>query len=161
MNIFQAAMDFPRLLFLQAVRPLRLAFRKPLPHPATQAEMAELVETSLRHEIRAGYTHSFITLMFVTVDERVFCRRYSYGEPSWHSVFKSKPEGQIKLDNTVVNIDAHLPADLDDILPAVDQAYAEKLKQLGARFMIPGAVESRAQQSTLELTISDHISNKI
>lgn len=92
--------------------------------------------------------------MFVTVGERVFCRRYSYGEPSWHTVFQANPEGQIKLDKTVVNIEAGVPADLSDILPAVNQAYADTLKQFGARFLLKGAVEPRAQQSTMELTLS-------
>ena len=161
MNILQTAVDLPRLIFLQFARPLRVAFRSTLEHPATQAQMAELVKTSLRHEIRAGYTHRFITLMFVTVGERVFCRRYSYGEPSWHSVFRNNPEGQIKADKTIVNIEAHVPHDLDEIISLVDQAYADKLRLLGARFMLPGAIEPRAQQSTLELTLSDRIPIKV
>ncbi len=48
-----------------------------------------------------------------TVGERVFCRRHTYGEPSWHSVFQTDPAGQIKLDKTIVNIEARVPRDLD------------------------------------------------
>lgn len=115
--------------------------------------MADQVNTALRHEIRAGYTHRFINLMFVTVGERVFCRRYTYSEPSWHSAFRADPAGQIKLDKTVVNIEARIPEDFDEIVPAIDQAYAESLKKLGASFMLAGAVEPRAQESTLELKL--------
>lgn len=147
------ATDLPKLFVMQAVQPLRLGFRKPLDYPNSQQEMANLVNDSLKHQIRAGYTHRFINILFVTVGERVFCRRYSYGEPSWHSVFLADPEGQIKLDKTVVDIEAYQPDDIDEILPAVDKAYADKLKQLGARFLLDGAVEPRAQQSTIELKL--------
>ncbi|MDE2751567.1 MAG: hypothetical protein OXI83_03220, partial [Gemmatimonadota bacterium] len=105
-----------------------------MPHPKTQRELADLVDNSLKHEIRAGYTHRFITLMFVTVGERVFCRRYTYGEPSWHSVFQTDPAGQVTLDKTVVNIEARVPQDLVEIVPDVDQAYADALKKLGASY---------------------------
>ncbi len=83
-----------------------------------------------------------------------FCRRYSYGEPSWHSAFRSDSSGQIKLDKTIVNIDGRIPRDLEEIKSAVDEAYDHKLKNLGARFMLNGAIEPRAQQSTMELTLS-------
>ena len=126
-----------------------------MPHPKTQRELAALVDNSLKHEIRAGYTHRFITLMFVTVGERVFCRRYAYGEPSWHSVFQSDPPGQVKLDKTVVNIEARVPQDLDDIVPDLDQAYADALRNLGASYMLAGATEPRARESTMEVRLAE------
>lgn len=146
--------EVPRLIATRVAQPLRLALREPQENPETQRQFRVLVERALSHEIRAGYTHRFITLMFVTVGDRVFCRRYTYSEPSWHSAFRADAAGQVKLDKTVVNIDAHVPDDLDDILPAVDQAYADKLKRLGASFMLAGAVEPRAQASTIEITLS-------
>ena len=93
--------------------------------------------------------------MFVTVGERVFCRRYTYGEPSWHSVFRTDPAGQVKLDKTVVNIEARVPHDLDEVVPHVDQAYADALKRLGASFMLAGATERRAQESTMEVRFAE------
>ena len=139
---------------MQAIKPLRLMLREPLDYPKTQVELAALVDNALTHEIRAGFAHRFITLLFVTVGERVFCRRYRYTEPSWHSVFRTDPAGQIRLDKTVVNITAQVPDDLGDILPAIDASYAARLKQLGARFLLEGAVEPRARESTLELTLA-------
>lgn len=153
-DILNMAIDLPKLFALQATQPLRLTMRKATAHPETTQEMADLVNKSLKHEIRAGFTHRFIPLMFVTVGDRVFARRYTYGEPSWHSAFRADPPGQIKLDKTIVNIDGSVPDDLDEIIPEVDQAYADSLKKLGARFMLKGAVEPRAQQSTIELTLS-------
>jgi hypothetical protein len=154
-NIFNMAIDLPKLAFLQVIQPLRLAMRKVTEHPETAQEMAYLVNTSLKHEIRAGFTHRFIPLMFVTVGDRVFARRYSYNEPSWHSAFRAAPLGQIMLDKTIVNIDASVPEDLEKIVSDVDQAYADRLKKFGARFLLNGATEPRAQQSTIELTLSN------
>lgn len=153
-TLLQAAIELPRMLLGQSLRPIRLALRSPTPHPKTQGELADLVRSSLTHEIRAGFSHRFITILFVTVGQRVFCRRYTYGDPSWRSVFLANPAGQITLDKTVVNIEARVPQDLDDIIPAIDQAYAATLKQLGASFMLAGAIESRAQESTMELTLA-------
>ena len=149
----RTALEIPRLVVGQLLRPIRMAMRGPMPHPKTQRELADLVNHSLKHEIRAGYTHRFITLMFVTVGERVFCRRYTYGEPSWHSVFRTDPAGQVKLDKTVVNIEARVPEDLDEVAPDVDRAYASALKKLGASFMLAGATEPRAQASTMEIRL--------
>ena len=154
LNILNMVIDLPKLSALQTIQPLRLAIRKTAPYPDTVQEMADLVNASLKHEIRAGFTHRFIRLMFVTVGDRIFARRYTYGEPSWHSAFRAAPPGQIKLDKTIINIEGRVPDDMNDIIPQVDQAYADSLKKIGARFLLPGAIEPRAQQSTIELTLS-------
>ena len=96
-HILNLAIDLPKLLIRQAIKPLRLALRKSAEPPLNQQELAELVNHSLKHQIRAGFTHRFIDIVFVTVGNRVFCRRYTYGEPSWHSAFLADPAGQIKL----------------------------------------------------------------
>ena len=152
-NLSNIAIDLPKLLIRQVFQPLRLALRESTALPDTQQELAELVNHSLKHQIRAGFTHRFIDILFVTVGNRVFCRRYTYGEPSWHSAFLIDPAGQVKLDKTIVTIKAQQPEDMDTIVPAVNQAYADKLKKLGARFMLAGAVEPRAQESTMELIL--------
>ncbi|WOO40578.1 DUF2255 family protein [Rubellicoccus peritrichatus] len=152
-NKMTMIVDLPKLFLTQIIQPLRLSIRSALPYPESPQDLADLVNGSLKHEIRAGYTHRFIPILFVTVGDRVFCRRYTYGEPSWHSAFRADPPGQIKLDKTIVNIEGRVPADLNDKKPAIDQAYADKLKKLGARFMLAGAIESRAQESTMELIL--------
>ncbi len=47
--------------------------------------------------------------------------------------------------------DARIPHDLKDIVPKIDQAYADALRKSGASFMLPGAVERRAQENTVEI----------
>lgn len=154
-SLWNVVSGIPKLIIGTAIHPLLRTLRDPIEEPQTQSELANLVYQTRVHEIRAGYTHRFIRLMFVTVDDRVFCRRYQYGERSWHSVFLSDPGGQLRLDGIVANIDAAPPIDMDEIIPAVDQAYADALKKLGASFMLSGAIEKRAQDSTMEIFLTD------
>lgn len=151
MKLSNYLIGLPKLGLTQVIKPLRVAMRKPQTMPQNQQQFADLVNHALVHEIRAGYHHRFITLLFVTVGERVFCRRYTYSEPSWYSVFIQDPKGQVKLDKTIVNIKAQVPEDMENVVAHVDYAYAEKLAQLGAGFMLEGAIDSRAQASTIEL----------
>lgn len=92
--------------------------------------------------------------MFVTVGDRVFCRRYQYGERSWRDVFLGDPDGQVWLDGAVVDIEGRVPHDLDTINPLVNDAYAEALRRLGASFMLAGAIDDRAMASTMEMTFA-------
>ena len=130
---------------------IKLAFRRPVMALNTKQQVADLVNHSVKHQIRQGHTHRFIDLLFVAVDDRIFCRRYTYREPSWHTAFIQDPTGQIKLDKTIVDVHGVVPDDLDEINPLVNQAYETKLKQLGASYMIAGAIEPRAQASTMEV----------
>ena len=63
-NLSNIAIDLPKLLIRQAIQPLRLALRKSTTLPDTQQELAELVNHSLKHQIRAGFTHRFIDILF-------------------------------------------------------------------------------------------------
>ena len=86
------------MIFKFVINKIKLVFRRRVMKPETQQQLADLVDHAVQHEIRAGYTHRFITILFVTVNDRVFCRRYSYTEPSWFSAFAKNPAGQLKLD---------------------------------------------------------------
>lgn len=150
----QIILGLPKLLCHYASNPLKRALFKAAPTPDTQAGLASLVETTFHHEIRAGFEHRFIRLMFVTVEDRVFCRQYQFSQRSWRDVFLSNPEGQVRLDNTIANINAREPVDYDQIIAAVDQAYADALRKIGASFLLTGSLEPRAQKSTMEITLA-------
>lgn len=152
-STLQIILGLPKLLWRYATNPLKKALFKSAPTPDTQARLARLVEKTFRHEIRAGYEHRFIQLMFVTVEDRVFCRQYQFSQRSWRDVFLSNPEGQVRLDNTIANINAREPEDYDQITPAVDQAYADALRKIGANFLLAGSIDVRSQQSTMEITL--------
>lgn len=159
-STLQIILGLPRLLWNYATNPLKRALFNAAPTPDTQAELARLVERTFHHEIRAGYEHHFIRLMFVTVGDRIFCRQYQFGENSWRDVFLKDSRGQVRLDNTVANIDAKEPIDYEAIIPEVDRAYRRNLKKIGASFMISGALEPRAQSSTMEAFLSDAPTSK-
>ncbi|MEM7158585.1 MAG: hypothetical protein AAF799_37440 [Myxococcota bacterium] len=127
---------------------------KPSVEIASQAALARQVDATVLHQIRAGRTHRFIDILFVTVDDRVFCRRYTYGERSWRDVFLRDPDGQVALNRRIVDIEARVPEDLDTINPRVNAAYEAALQRIGANWMLAGAVEQRAMDSTMEITVS-------
>ena len=118
---------------------------------STKQQVSELVTHTRHHQIRQGHTHRFIDLMYVAVGDRIFCRRYTYSEPSWRTAFIQDPIGQIKLDGTIVDVRGIIPEDLDDINPLVNQAYDVALKRLGASYLLAGAIDSRALASTMEM----------
>jgi|GEM_PF-258723 len=120
----------------------------------SQAELARLADDTVLHRLRAGRTHRFIDILFVTVGDRVFCRRYTFGARSWYDVFQANPDGQLWLDGTVVDIEARVPDDLDDINPAVNAAYERTLRKIGASMLMTGAVEDRALASTMEFVFA-------
>lgn len=153
-STLQMVLGLPKLLWNYVTNPIKRAFFKTAPAPDAQAGLARLVGKTFHHEIRAGYEHRFIRLMFVTVGDRVFCRQYQFSQRSWRDVFLSNPEGQVRLDNTIANIHAHEPEDYDQIIPAVDQAYADALRKIGASFLLSGSIEPRAQESTMEITLA-------
>ena len=121
----------------------------------TQANLAEQTRSSVSHKIRAGTSHRFIDTSFVTVGDRVFCRRYSFGEPSWHSAFLADPTGQMSLDGNVHDVFGRPPADLDEIVDDINEAYFRKLKAQGAESWFSWVRDPRVMQSTLELIAKD------
>lgn len=117
----------------------------------TKQQVADLVNDTRHHQIRQGHTHRFIDLMFVAVGQRIFCRRYTYSEPSWRTAFINDPVGQIKLGGTTVDVQGFIPEYLDEINPLVNRAYEKALQKLGASYLLSGAIETRAQASTMEM----------
>ena len=118
-----------------------------------QQQLAAAVNQTDHHQIRAGSKHRFIATSFVTVDERIFCRRYGFGEPSWYSAFAANSEGQIKLGNRVADIHGAVPADLEAINAEVNQAYFDKLERLGANSWRSWVQDPQVMASTLEIKL--------
>lgn len=139
------------------LEPVLISHRSAPPpkQPTTQSEFAQLVNHTATHQIRQGYSHRFIDILFVTVGDRVFCRRYSYTEPSWYSAFEKNAEGQVKLDKIVVNVKGSVPFDLDSINPSVNKAYEVTLKKMWVGFMLKGATKPKALASTFELVLNE------
>ena len=92
-------------------------------------DVLDLVDRTEMPRIRAGETHRFNDIWIVVVEDRLFCRQYSFAEKSWYHAFQKDPRGAIKCGETVTPVRGVVPDDLDEINPRINQAYLEKYAQ--------------------------------
>lgn len=77
--------------------------------------------------IKAGlHRLTFLEIWMVVVEDRIFARSWGLAEKSWYNTFLKSSEGQIQCGNTVYNIQALIPDDLDQITDEINNAYIEK-----------------------------------
>ena len=93
----------------------------------TIQELEKLVQAKKVHQIRAGRTHRFIDITIVATEGRFFVRQYKFGTKSWYHVFLENPDGQMKIGDTIVDIDGVVPSDLNKMNPKVNKAYRKLL----------------------------------
>ena len=89
--------------------------------------LEKLVQAKKVHQIRAGRTHRFIDITIVATKGRFFVRQYKFGTKSWYDAFLANPDGQMKIGDTIIDIDGVKPADLDEVNPKVNKAYRKLL----------------------------------
>jgi len=92
----------------------------------TSQEIAKLVDDTVTPQIRAGKHHAFNDIWMVVVNDRIFCRQYSFSEKSWYTAFLDDPNGAIKCDDTIIPIEGRIPSDLDALQSQINAAYVEK-----------------------------------
>ena len=115
-------------------------------------ELAKRVMASPVHQVRSGFTHRFIDITMVAVEERIFIRPYMFGRNGWYDAFLQTPEGEMKIGNDVIRIEGRIPTDLEEINPKVTNAYHK---------LLPGTYEQmrksydtdKHESMTLELII--------
>lgn len=90
------------------------------------SDVLRLAKATELPQIRAGNTHAFNDIWIVVAQGRLFCRQYDFSERSWYTAFLNDPAGAVKFGETVVEVRGVVPADLDAINPAVNQAYIDK-----------------------------------
>ncbi|MCT4629036.1 hypothetical protein [Winogradskyella sp.] len=112
-------------------------------------ELEKLVQRQKVHQIRCG-DHRFIDITIVTTEGRFFVRQYKFGKRSWYHAFLENSQGQMKLGDTIVDIDGVVPKDLETINPKVNKAY---FKLLWILYPLMRLTYNRKQHeaSTLEL----------
>lgn len=89
--------------------------------------LEKLVQSKKVHQIRAGKTHRFIDITIVATEGRFFVRQYKFGTKSWYDAFLINPAGQMKIGDTIIDIEGAKPVDLDEINPKVNKAYRKLL----------------------------------
>ncbi|MCH2032288.1 MAG: DUF2255 family protein [Tenacibaculum sp.] len=116
----------------------------------TIQELEKLVKSKKVHQIRAGRTHRFIDITIVSTEGRFFVRQYKFRKKSWYDVFLISPDGQMKIGDTIIDIDGIVPECLDVLNPKVNKAYR---KLLGLIYPIMGLTYNRKKHeaSILEL----------
>lgn len=92
----------------------------------TIQELEKLVQSKRVSQIRCG-DHRFIDITIVATEGRFFVRQYKFGKCSWYDAFLVNPDGQMKVGDTVVDIDGVVPKDLDEINSKVNKAYFKLL----------------------------------
>lgn len=92
----------------------------------TIQELEKLVQSKKVHQIRCG-DHRFIDITIVSTEGRFFVRQYKFGQKSWYDAFLKNADGQMKIGNTIVDIDGIVPNDLDEVNPKVNKAYFKLL----------------------------------
>jgi hypothetical protein len=112
-------------------------------------ELEKLVQRQKVHQIRCG-DHRFVDITIVTTEGRFFVRQYKFGKRSWYHAFLENSQGQMKLGDTIVDIDGLVPKDLEIINPKVNKAY---FKLLCILYPLMRLTYNRKQHeaSTLEL----------
>ncbi|MDA0812998.1 MAG: hypothetical protein O3C21_11515 [Verrucomicrobia bacterium] len=121
----------------------------------THDDVIRLVRQAKKQQIRAGNSFSFMDISIMVVGDRLFCRRYHFDEPSWHTAFLANPSGQIKADDTVIPIDAVVPHDLGTINFALNEAYQTRFGNKVPERVLQKAIDQKSMASTLELIPRD------
>lgn len=77
--------------------------------------------------IKAGEKReTFLDIWMVVINDRIFARSWGFAEKSWYNCFLKDPFGQIKCGESIFNINACIPADLDDLTLSINNAYLTK-----------------------------------
>lgn len=92
----------------------------------TIQELERLVQSKKVSQIRCG-DHRFIDITIVATEGRFFVRQYKFGKKSWYDAFLVNPNGQMKVGDTVVDIEGVIPKDLKEVNPKVNKAYRKLL----------------------------------
>jgi hypothetical protein len=116
----------------------------------TIQELEKLVQSKKVHQIRAGRTHRFIDITIVATEGRFFVRQYKFGTKSWYHAFLENPDGQIKIGNTIIDIDGIKPTNLDEVNPKVNKAFRKLLGLVYPAMRLTFDTEKH-EASTLEL----------
>jgi hypothetical protein len=117
----------------------------------THSDVINRVNNAKLQQIRAGSSFPFMSLSIMVVSDRLFCRRYHFDEPSWHTAFLADSSGSIKADDVVIPVDAIVPHDLDAINVALNEAFRVRFGNKVPQEVLDKAIDERAMASTLEV----------
>lgn len=120
-----------------------------------QKEVAHYVDENEIIGIKAGLQReTFLDIWMVTVHNRIFARSWGLAEKSWYNSFLLDPVGQINCGGTVLNIRASVPDDIEEISPAINNAY---LTKYSTKQYAKPITEQQHVEKTMEFMICEYI----
>lgn len=103
--------------------------------------------------IKAGIKRdTFLDIWMVVVNNRIFARSWGFAEKSWYNSFLKDSFGQIKCGGDVFNINACIPADLDDLTLSINSAY---LTKYSTKQYAKPITEGKHVEKTMEFIIGE------
>ncbi|MBP2617535.1 DUF2255 family protein [Chryseobacterium jejuense] len=106
--------------------------------------------------IKAGSERpEFLEIWMVVTQNRIFARSWGLAEKSWYNTFLECSEGQIKCGNTIYNINAIIPEDLNQLTDDINQTYLTKYNSEHNRKYAIGIIEDQHIVKTMEFIISE------
>jgi hypothetical protein len=101
--------------------------------------------------LRAGEApHRFIGVWPVLVKDRLFVRPWNNKPSGWYAAFLKEPYGVLQVGEREVLIKTR-KARGENLMDAIDAAYAEKYPTPGSRNYVKGFAQARRRAATLEL----------
>ena len=120
---------------------------------ARRFSKAFLTRVDKRHalRVRAGdEPHRFLGIWKVVVGGRLFVRSWNDKPNGWRRAFEREGLGAIDLDGHEVRVRARAVRG-EQVLSAIDRAYAERYSSPGSRKYVLGLARPRRRRTTTEL----------
>lgn len=116
----------------------------------------DYIKTNNLIGIKAGSERpDFLEIWMVTVQDRIFARSWGLAEKSWYNTFLRCPAGQIQCGDTIYDIKAIIPEDLDQLIKEINQAYLTKYNFGQNSKYALGITENKHVERTMEFIIND------
>ncbi|MBK7109361.1 MAG: DUF2255 family protein [Chitinophagales bacterium] len=112
------------------------------------------IKTNNYTEIKAGKERTtFLEIWMVVVDNRIFARSWGFAERSWYNTFLLDPYGQIKCGETIYNIQAAIPNDMNALTTSINQAYIDKYNFGKNIEYVSGIIQQNHIDKTIEFIV--------
>lgn len=106
--------------------------------------------------VKAGTNRSaFLEIWMVVVDNRIFARSWGLAEKSWYNIFLKNSEGQLQCGDLIVNVNAIVPTDMDELTEGINNAYLTKYNSEHNMKYAKGIIQTKHIEKTMEFIIDE------
>jgi hypothetical protein len=120
----------------------------------SQAQAIHYIQHHSLTGIKAGQERPhFLDIWMVVVEGRIFARSWGLSANSWYHTFLKHPQGAIRCGEQEFAIEARVPSDLEQLTPAINQAYLSKYNSEHNRSYAQGIVQAPHTAHTMEFIV--------